>query len=78
MLRDIGGSKTVIDLESDRMRSLAITPSTLESEREVVKEERRMRIENHGDRPFDLRRALIALAVFVGLVAWLVVRTQGT
>lgn len=37
---------TVIDLESDRMRSLAITPSTLESEREVVKEERRFRVDN--------------------------------
>lgn len=38
--------ETVIDLESDRMRSLAITPSTLESEREVVKEERRFRVDN--------------------------------
>lgn len=38
--------ETVIDLESDRMRSLAITPATLESEREVVKEERRFRVDN--------------------------------
>jgi predicted Zn-dependent peptidase len=38
--------ETVIDLESDRMRSLEITPSTLESEREVVKEERRLRVDN--------------------------------
>ncbi len=38
--------ETVIDLESDRMRSLAITPETLESEREVVKEERRFRVDN--------------------------------
>ena len=36
----------VLDLESDRMRSLAITPETLASEREVVKEERRYAIEN--------------------------------
>src|SRR4051812_44840022 len=38
--------ETVIDLESDRMRSLAITPETLKSEREVVKEERRLRVDN--------------------------------
>ena len=36
----------VIDLESDRMRSLAITPETLKQEREVVKEERRLRTDN--------------------------------
>jgi zinc protease len=37
---------TVVDLESDRMRSLAITPATLTQEREVVKEERRLRTDN--------------------------------
>ena len=37
---------TVLDLESDRMRSLAIAPDTLEQERAVVKEERRLRSEN--------------------------------
>jgi predicted Zn-dependent peptidase len=37
---------TVIDLEADRMRSLALTPETLEQERQVVKEERRLRTEN--------------------------------
>ena len=37
---------TVIDLESDRMRSLSLTPETLEQERQVVKEERRLRTEN--------------------------------
>jgi zinc protease len=36
----------VVDLESDRMRSLRLTPETLEQEREVVKEERRLRTEN--------------------------------
>ncbi len=36
----------VVDLESDRMRSLALTPETLEQERQVVKEERRLRTEN--------------------------------
>ncbi len=36
----------VIDLESDRMRSLAISDKMLKSERQVVIEERRMRVEN--------------------------------
>jgi zinc protease len=36
----------VIDLESDRMRSLAVTPKMLESERQVVIEERRLRVDN--------------------------------
>lgn len=38
--------ETVIDLESDRMRSLAVTPKMLESERQVVMEERRLRVDN--------------------------------
>lgn len=38
--------ETVIDLESDRMRSLTISDKTLASEREVVKEERRVRVDN--------------------------------
>lgn len=38
--------ETVIDLESDRMRSLTISDRTLHSEREVVKEERRVRVDN--------------------------------
>ncbi len=37
---------TVIDLESDRMRSLRLTGESLDQEREVVKEERRLRTEN--------------------------------
>nr|WP_248357185.1 pitrilysin family protein [Anaeromyxobacter oryzae] len=37
---------TVVDLESDRMRSLRLTSDSLEQEREVVKEERRLRTEN--------------------------------
>jgi zinc protease len=36
----------VLDLESDRMRSLTISDRTLNREREVVKEERRLRVEN--------------------------------
>jgi len=38
--------ETVLWLEADRMASLAITEENFRSEREVVKEERRMRIEN--------------------------------
>lgn len=37
---------TVIELESDRMQSLRLDPEMLESEREVVKEERRFRVDN--------------------------------
>ncbi len=38
--------ETVLDLESDRMRSLRISDATLESERQVVMEERRVRVDN--------------------------------
>lgn len=38
--------ETVLDLESDRMRSLAVAPSMLASERQVVMEERRLRVDN--------------------------------
>jgi predicted Zn-dependent peptidase len=38
--------ETVVDLESDRMRSLLVTPETLEQERQVVQEERRLRTDN--------------------------------
>ena len=38
--------ETVVDLESDRMRSLRLTEETLEQERAVVKEERRLRTDN--------------------------------
>lgn len=38
--------ETVIDLEADRMRALALDPGLFESEREVVKEERRYRVDN--------------------------------
>jgi len=36
----------ILDLESDRMGHLAITPQNLEQERGIVKEERRLRIDN--------------------------------
>lgn len=38
--------ETVLDLESDRMRSLRIEDEILESERQVVMEERRVRVDN--------------------------------
>ncbi len=38
--------EVVVDLESDRMRSLRIDDAALEQEREVVKEERRLRTDN--------------------------------
>jgi predicted Zn-dependent peptidase len=38
--------ETVVDLESDRMRSLRIDDEALEQEREVVKEERRLRTDD--------------------------------
>ena len=38
--------ETVLDLESDRMRSLRINDVALESERQVVMEERRVRVDN--------------------------------
>jgi len=38
--------RLVLDLESDRMAHLAITPGNLEQERGIVKEERRLRIDN--------------------------------
>jgi predicted Zn-dependent peptidase len=38
--------ETVIDLESDRMKGLRVTPKMLESERQVVMEERRLRVDN--------------------------------
>jgi zinc protease len=36
----------VVDLEADRMRSLSVTPKLLTSERQVVLEERRLRVDN--------------------------------
>src|SRR5476649_2486571 len=38
--------KLILDLESDRVENLALTAENLKSEKEVVKEERRMRVDN--------------------------------
>ena len=43
------GIEKVLELEADRMKNLTITEQTLASEREVVKEERRLRVENDVD-----------------------------
>jgi zinc protease len=41
-----GKLELVMDIESDRMRNLVIDQAMLDAEREVVKEERRMRLDN--------------------------------
>jgi zinc protease len=48
--------KFALSLEAERMRSLHLTPKTITSEREVVKEEKRMRLENN-----PIARALEAI-----------------
>lgn len=55
--------ETVIDLEADRMASLRITEEGLGSEREVVKEERRLRVDNDVEGAlFELLQATAFLA----------------
>lgn len=51
----------VMDMEVDRMSSLALKPEDLKSEREVVKEERRWRIDNN---PMGLVREQMMSTVF--------------
>jgi zinc protease len=53
--------EVVMDVEVDRMSSLAIDPKNLQSEREVVKEERRMRIDNN---PYGAMYELAMATVF--------------
>ncbi|MGH7150290.1 MAG: M16 family metallopeptidase, partial [Planctomycetota bacterium] len=52
--------RTVIDLEADRLRSLSITEESLRSEGAVVREERRVSVENDPDG--DLFERLYAIA----------------
>jgi predicted Zn-dependent peptidase len=63
--------EVVLDLESDRMRSLAITPRTLESERQVVMEERRVRVDN--DIPGMMDEELCSLAFKAHPYRWPVI-----
>lgn len=51
----------VMDMEVDRMSSLALNPDDLKSEKEVVKEERRWRIDNN---PMGLLRELMMGTIF--------------
>jgi len=53
----------VVDLEADRMAGLAITDESLKSEREVVKEERRLRTDNDVEGSlFELLEGMAYLA----------------
>lgn len=51
----------IMDMEVDRMSSLAISPEDLKSEKEVVKEERRWRVDNN---PMGLMRELTMSTLF--------------
>ncbi|MGH9870198.1 MAG: M16 family metallopeptidase [Candidatus Polarisedimenticolia bacterium] len=63
--------ETVLDLESDRMRALLITPENLEQERGIVKEERRLRTDNSTEgKLFEL---LMANAFIASTYRWPVV-----
>jgi zinc protease len=66
---------TVLDLESDRMRSLSIDDRSLTSEREVVKEERRLRVENEPAGLMD--EALHALVYQAHPYRWPVIGYMG-
>lgn len=61
----------VIDIESDRMENLQVTSEHLKSEREVVKEERRFRVENNP--AGFLREKLLGTAFKVHPYRWPVV-----
>ncbi|MGA2362777.1 MAG: pitrilysin family protein [Candidatus Aminicenantales bacterium] len=47
------GLETMIEMESDRMQSLAFVPEVLESERGVVASERRVSVDNNNDAILD-------------------------
>ena len=66
---------TVLDLESDRMRSLTIDDRSLAREREVVKEERRLRVENEPAGLMD--EALHALVYQAHPYRWPVIGYMG-
>lgn len=63
--------KLIIDIESDRLENLQLTPENLKSERDVVKEERRFRVDNsiHG----SMAEALFSTAYEVHPYRWPVV-----
>ena len=51
--------ETVLDMESDRLQNLIITKEVFEKELEVVKEERRMRTDNHPGDVFEPMMKLV-------------------
>jgi predicted Zn-dependent peptidase len=61
----------VIDMEADRMAALAVSEESLASEREVVKEERRLRVDN--DVPGAMGELLLATAYVAHPYQWPVV-----
>lgn len=61
----------VMDIESDRMENLQVTPENLKSEREVVKEERRFRVDNSP--PGILREVLLGTVFKVHPYRWPVI-----
>lgn len=63
--------ETIMKLESDRMVNLALTENTLKSEREVVKEERRMRTDNSPESIF--RELIFANAFAESSYSWPIV-----
>lgn len=63
--------EVILDLESDRMASLAFDPEILESEREVVKEERRFAVDNYL--PGKMEEALFAAAFVAHPYHWPVI-----
>jgi zinc protease len=70
---DLPSSKLelVIDIESDRMQSLQVTEEHLKSERDVVKEERRFRVDNNPSG--ILRETLYGVAYRVHPYRWPVI-----
>lgn len=66
---------TVVELESDRMRSLAVAPELFESERGVVMEERRLRVDN--DTTGMLDEAMNALVYRAHPYRWPVIGWMG-
>jgi predicted Zn-dependent peptidase len=65
--------ETILDLESDRMRSLLLSPENLEQERSIVKEERRLRTDNSTEGTlFELlmANAFVASAYRWPVVGW--------
>ncbi len=61
----------IMDLESDRMENLAFEPGILESERDVVKEERRLVVDNYL--PGRMEEALFAAAFTAHPYHWPVI-----